>query len=184
MSLLVRLLLFRSLSVLMRRTAVLVDVKSCAIDQEETFGSSFLPSPPPPAANLSSHRSHRRALQVRDRGGGDRHGQRQRSRSRRTSPPSLFRTLLTPTRSQGYFFSENIKTIWRVAEALEVGMVGVNTGAVSSTVVPFGGVSHFCVFLLLKILMRACRSSRVDSDARDPSTVSRSVRPSPSLPRR
>lgn len=41
----------------------------------------------------------------------------------------------------GYFFSRDISRCWRVAEKLEVGMVGVNTGVISSEVAPFGGVS-------------------------------------------
>jgi succinate-semialdehyde dehydrogenase / glutarate-semialdehyde dehydrogenase len=40
----------------------------------------------------------------------------------------------------GYFFSKSIDRIWRVAEALEVGMVGVNTGLISDPATPFGGV--------------------------------------------
>ncbi|KAJ0356253.1 hypothetical protein COL922a_014691, partial [Colletotrichum nupharicola] len=36
----------------------------------------------------------------------------------------------------GYFFSGNIKRIFRVAEALEVGMVGVNTGLISDVASP------------------------------------------------
>jgi succinate-semialdehyde dehydrogenase / glutarate-semialdehyde dehydrogenase len=40
----------------------------------------------------------------------------------------------------GYFFSRDIGRITRVAEALEVGMVGVNTGLISDTASPFGGV--------------------------------------------
>ncbi|MCJ1419676.1 succinate semialdehyde dehydrogenase NADP+ linked [Xylographa parallela] len=40
----------------------------------------------------------------------------------------------------GYFFSKDIQRIYRVAEALEVGMVGVNTGLVSDAAAPFGGV--------------------------------------------
>jgi hypothetical protein len=32
----------------------------------------------------------------------------------------------------GYFFSQDIDRIWRIAEALEVGMVGANVGAISS----------------------------------------------------
>ncbi|EWC44652.1 putative succinate-semialdehyde dehydrogenase [Drechslerella stenobrocha 248] len=40
----------------------------------------------------------------------------------------------------GYFFSGDVKRVWRVAEALEVGMVGINTGAISDVVAPFGGV--------------------------------------------
>ncbi|KAF8981247.1 succinate semialdehyde dehydrogenase NADP+ linked, partial [Haplosporangium bisporale] len=39
----------------------------------------------------------------------------------------------------GYFFSQDVSRCWRVAEKLQVGMVGVNTGAISSEVAPFGG---------------------------------------------
>ncbi|OAR01901.1 hypothetical protein LLEC1_06509, partial [Akanthomyces lecanii] len=42
----------------------------------------------------------------------------------------------------GYFFSMDHSRCWRVAEALEVGMVGVNTGAISDPVAPFGGVKQ------------------------------------------
>ncbi|KAE8134297.1 Aldehyde/histidinol dehydrogenase [Aspergillus pseudotamarii] len=42
----------------------------------------------------------------------------------------------------GYFFSGNVKRIFRVAEALEVGMVGVNTGIISDVASPFGGVKQ------------------------------------------
>ncbi|OAV89184.1 hypothetical protein PTTG_09575 [Puccinia triticina 1-1 BBBD Race 1] len=42
----------------------------------------------------------------------------------------------------GYFYSKDIGRIWRVAEALEVGMVGANTGMVSNAVTPFGGIKH------------------------------------------
>ncbi|KAG8968545.1 succinate semialdehyde dehydrogenase NADP+ linked [Tulasnella sp. 419] len=42
----------------------------------------------------------------------------------------------------GYFFARDIGRIWRVAEALEVGMVGVNTGLISQAVVPFGGIKE------------------------------------------
>jgi succinate-semialdehyde dehydrogenase/glutarate-semialdehyde dehydrogenase len=41
-----------------------------------------------------------------------------------------------------YFFSRDIGRIWRVAEALEFGMVGVNTGMFSNEVGPFGGVKQ------------------------------------------
>ena len=39
-----------------------------------------------------------------------------------------------------YFFSENVSRCWRIAEALEYGMVGINEGLVSTEVAPFGGV--------------------------------------------
>jgi succinate-semialdehyde dehydrogenase/glutarate-semialdehyde dehydrogenase len=40
----------------------------------------------------------------------------------------------------GYFYARDIGRIWRVAEAMEVGMVGINTGLISTEVAPFGGV--------------------------------------------
>jgi succinate-semialdehyde dehydrogenase/glutarate-semialdehyde dehydrogenase len=42
----------------------------------------------------------------------------------------------------GYFYSRDIGRVWRVAEALEYGMVGVNTGIISNEVAPFGGVKQ------------------------------------------
>ncbi|USE77101.1 NADP-dependent succinate-semialdehyde dehydrogenase [Cupriavidus gilardii] len=41
-----------------------------------------------------------------------------------------------------YFYSRDIGRIWRVAEALEYGMVGINTGLISNEVAPFGGVKQ------------------------------------------
>ena len=41
-----------------------------------------------------------------------------------------------------YFFSRDIARVWRVAEALEYGMVGINTGLISNEVAPFGGVKQ------------------------------------------
>src|SRR3546814_6655555 len=42
----------------------------------------------------------------------------------------------------GYFYSRDLNRAWRVAEALECGMVGVNTGLISSEVAPFGGIKE------------------------------------------
>lgn len=42
----------------------------------------------------------------------------------------------------GYFFSENVGRIFRVAESLEVGMIGANTGVISDAALPFGGVKE------------------------------------------
>ena len=42
----------------------------------------------------------------------------------------------------GYFYSRDVGRCWRVAEALEVGMVGVNEGVISTEVAPFGGVKQ------------------------------------------
>ncbi len=41
-----------------------------------------------------------------------------------------------------YFFARDLGRVWRVAEALEYGMVGVNTGIISTEVAPFGGVKE------------------------------------------
>ncbi|MBY5545175.1 NAD-dependent succinate-semialdehyde dehydrogenase [Rhizobium leguminosarum] len=41
-----------------------------------------------------------------------------------------------------YFYTENVRRTWRVAEALEYGMVGHNTGQISNEVAPFGGVKQ------------------------------------------
>lgn len=41
-----------------------------------------------------------------------------------------------------YFYSRDIGRVWRVAEKLEYGMVGINTGIISNAVAPFGGVKQ------------------------------------------
>ncbi|MFT5033469.1 MAG: succinate-semialdehyde dehydrogenase/glutarate-semialdehyde dehydrogenase [Bacteroidia bacterium] len=41
-----------------------------------------------------------------------------------------------------YFYSRDIGRVWKVAEALEYGMVGINTGIISNEVAPFGGVKQ------------------------------------------
>ena len=41
-----------------------------------------------------------------------------------------------------YFYSRDVARCWRVAEALEAGMVGINDGMISTTVAPFGGVKE------------------------------------------
>ncbi|CAJ3372242.1 succinate-semialdehyde dehydrogenase [Burkholderia pseudomallei] len=41
-----------------------------------------------------------------------------------------------------YFYSRDIGRVWRVAEALEYGMVGINAGIISNEVAPFGGVKQ------------------------------------------
>ena len=42
----------------------------------------------------------------------------------------------------GYFYSNTLSRVWRVAEAMETGIVGVNTGIISTEVAPFGGVKQ------------------------------------------
>ncbi|WP_431320992.1 NAD-dependent succinate-semialdehyde dehydrogenase [Rhizobium sp. YTU87027] len=41
-----------------------------------------------------------------------------------------------------YFFAGDLKKVWRVAEALEYGMVGINTGLMSAETAPFGGIKQ------------------------------------------
>jgi succinate-semialdehyde dehydrogenase/glutarate-semialdehyde dehydrogenase len=41
-----------------------------------------------------------------------------------------------------YFYGRDVGRIWRVAEALEYGIVGINTGIISTEVAPFGGVKE------------------------------------------
>jgi succinate-semialdehyde dehydrogenase/glutarate-semialdehyde dehydrogenase len=41
-----------------------------------------------------------------------------------------------------YFYARDIGRVWRVAEALEYGMVGINEGIISTEVAPFGGVKE------------------------------------------
>lgn len=42
----------------------------------------------------------------------------------------------------GYFYAGSLARIWRVAEALETGMIGINTGLISTEVAPFGGIKQ------------------------------------------
>ena len=41
-----------------------------------------------------------------------------------------------------YFYARDLGRVWRVAEALEYGMVGINTGLITTEVAPFGGVKQ------------------------------------------
>ncbi len=41
-----------------------------------------------------------------------------------------------------YFYSRDLPRVWRVAEALECGMAGINTGLISTEVAPFGGIKQ------------------------------------------
>ncbi|OOY09881.1 NAD-dependent succinate-semialdehyde dehydrogenase [Thioclava sp. F36-7] len=42
----------------------------------------------------------------------------------------------------GYFYANDLARVWRVAEAMETGIVGVNTGLISTEVAPFGGIKQ------------------------------------------
>jgi succinate-semialdehyde dehydrogenase/glutarate-semialdehyde dehydrogenase len=48
----------------------------------------------------------------------------------------------TPYGLAAYFYSRDVGRVWRVTEALEYGIVGVNTGFISTEVAPFGGVKE------------------------------------------
>ncbi|HSW22924.1 MAG TPA: NAD-dependent succinate-semialdehyde dehydrogenase [Burkholderiaceae bacterium] len=48
----------------------------------------------------------------------------------------------TPFGLAAYFYSQDVSRIWRVAEALETGLVGVNEGALAAEAAPFGGVKE------------------------------------------
>ncbi|WP_457094935.1 NAD-dependent succinate-semialdehyde dehydrogenase, partial [Microvirga sp. P5_D2] len=48
----------------------------------------------------------------------------------------------TPFGLASYFFTQDIRRSWRVAERLEFGMVGLNTGSVSIETAPFGGIKQ------------------------------------------
>ncbi|PVU84803.1 hypothetical protein BB560_007258 [Smittium megazygosporum] len=47
-----------------------------------------------------------------------------------------------PVGLAGYFYSNNLSRVFKMAEALETGMVGVNTGLISNEVLPFGGIKE------------------------------------------
>lgn len=55
----------------------------------------------------------------------------------------------------GYFFSKDIQRCYRVSEALQFGMIGVNTGLISDPASPFGGKLDILQFL-------PCRMSLTD----------------------
>ncbi|MGO1247125.1 MAG: NAD-dependent succinate-semialdehyde dehydrogenase [Oceanisphaera sp.] len=48
----------------------------------------------------------------------------------------------TPFSLAAYFYTQNLNRVFRVSEALESGMVGVNTGMISNEMAPFGGVKE------------------------------------------
>jgi succinate-semialdehyde dehydrogenase / glutarate-semialdehyde dehydrogenase len=48
----------------------------------------------------------------------------------------------TPYGLAAYYFSRDVGRVWRVAEALEYGILGINTGFISTEVAPFGGVKE------------------------------------------
>ena len=48
----------------------------------------------------------------------------------------------TPYGLAAYYYSRDVGRIWRVAEGLEYGIVGINTGFISTEVAPFGGMKE------------------------------------------
>ncbi|HEY0417038.1 MAG TPA: NAD-dependent succinate-semialdehyde dehydrogenase [Gaiellaceae bacterium] len=48
----------------------------------------------------------------------------------------------TPYGLAAYFYSRDVGRVWRVSEALEYGIVGINTGVISTEVAPFGGMKE------------------------------------------
>jgi succinate-semialdehyde dehydrogenase/glutarate-semialdehyde dehydrogenase len=60
----------------------------------------------------------------------------------KTEAEAIERANATEFGLASYFYSRDIGRIFRVGEALEYGMVGVNTGLISTAEVPFGGVKQ------------------------------------------
>ena len=60
-----------------------------------------------------------------------------RARARRSAWPTTSSSV-----SPAYFYSRDIGRIWRVAEALEYGIVGINEGIISTEIAPFGGMKE------------------------------------------
>ena len=80
-------------------------------------------------------------------GDGDERARRRSARSpgSRASRPRTEAIALandTPYGLAAYFYSRDIGRIWRVSEGLEYGIVGINTGLISTEVAPFGGVKE------------------------------------------
>ena len=48
----------------------------------------------------------------------------------------------TPYGLAAYFYSSDVKRIWRVADALEAGLIGINEGALAAEAAPFGGIKE------------------------------------------
>jgi len=48
----------------------------------------------------------------------------------------------TPVGLAAYFYSQDVRSIWRVADLLETGIVGINAGALAAEAAPFGGVKE------------------------------------------
>ena len=85
-------------------------------------------------SNVSADMKIMSRRNLRPGGGGD---ALLRARKKWWRPPT------TPISAwRAYFYSRDIGRVWRVAEKLEYGMVGINTGLISNEVAPFGGVKQ------------------------------------------
>lgn len=60
----------------------------------------------------------------------------------KTEKEAIERANNTPFGLASYFYAQDLSRIWRVSEALEYGMVGINEGGISTEVAPFGGVKE------------------------------------------
>jgi succinate-semialdehyde dehydrogenase/glutarate-semialdehyde dehydrogenase len=59
-----------------------------------------------------------------------------------TEEEAVYKANDTPYGLSSYFYSQDMARIWRVSEGLEYGILGINTGVVSTEVAPFGGVKE------------------------------------------
>ncbi|SAL72359.1 succinate semialdehyde dehydrogenase [Caballeronia terrestris] len=59
-----------------------------------------------------------------------------------TEAEAIYRANDTPFGLSAYFYTRDLGRAWRVADALETGMVGINEGIISTEVAPFGGVKQ------------------------------------------
>ena len=60
----------------------------------------------------------------------------------KTEEEAIKRANATPFGLAAYFYSKDISRVFRVSEALEAGMIGINDTGVSTAVAPFGGVKE------------------------------------------
>src|SRR5271155_4485386 len=60
----------------------------------------------------------------------------------KTEPEALAMANATEFGLAGYFYTRDLARAWRVSEGLECGMIGVNTGLISTEVAPFGGIKE------------------------------------------
>ncbi|MBV4495389.1 NAD-dependent succinate-semialdehyde dehydrogenase [Pseudomonas sp. SWRI12] len=60
----------------------------------------------------------------------------------RTEEEALASANATPYGLAAYFFTQDLRRSWRFGEALEFGMIGLNTGLISMDVAPFGGIKQ------------------------------------------